>query len=463
MTSVLIVDDDLELRSALTRDLKAHGFEVLTAGSVAEALTALTRSSIDVLLTDLRINSERDGIDLLKQAQQVANQTRAVMMSAFATAQDYQAATQLGVVRVLWKPFSNEELLVAIQEAVESKTGFRGNIHGLSLIDLLQMMHFARRSVTVTVRGPTSGQIYLQDGEIIAAESGGLSGEEALRNILANPSGAIHTSVLAPRARSIGRDFEQLLLDALRQIDEKGDKAPDSGFDLAFPVSSRRPSILPPPAAGATEFSNPQAVKTRSVVPPPNPPAAKPASGAPAAAAKPGAPTPARAPGPSLAELAQSIANIAEPAPAPAPTEGQRSNKRMGKIDDACKEAVNKVDGAVACGVVDLDSGALLGIYNTAQFSQNLNEILAMACMDLFRGQSVTRSEQMIRKHRGVAEDGEHYFQEIHIASVNNYHFAKTVKKGKAVIMLVTKKNTNVGMGWAMLRSVIPLVEPHVP
>jgi len=135
----------------------------------------------------------------------------------------------------------------------------------------------------------------------------------------------------------------------------------------------------------------------------------------------------------------------------------------MGKIDDACKEAVNKVDGAVACGVVDLDSGALLGIYNTAQFSQNLNEILAMACMDLFRGQSVTRSEQMIRKHRGVAEDGEHYFQEIHIASVNNYHFAKTVKKGKAVIMLVTKKNTNVGMGWAMLRSVIPLVEPHVP
>jgi hypothetical protein len=29
--------------------------------------------------------------------------------------------------------------------------------------------------------------------------------------------------------------------------------------------------------------------------------------------------------------------------------------------------------------------------------------------------------------------------------------------------MLVTKKTTNVGMGWAMLRSVIPLVEPHIP
>ena len=135
----------------------------------------------------------------------------------------------------------------------------------------------------------------------------------------------------------------------------------------------------------------------------------------------------------------------------------------MGKIDDACRDVVNKVDGAVACGVVNLENGALHGIYNTNNFSQALNEMLATATTDLFRGQSVTRTEQMIRTHRGVAEDGEHYFQEIHIASVNNYHFAKTVKKGKAVIMLVTKKTTNVGMGWAMLRSVIPLVEPHVP
>jgi CheY-like chemotaxis protein len=458
VTSVLIVDDDPELRSALTRDLKENGFEVHTANSVNEAVAKLRKQSIDVLLTDLRINSERDGIDLLKQVQNLANQTRAVMMSAFATAQDYQAATQLGVVRVLWKPFSNDELLVAIQEAVESKTGFRGNIHGLSLIDLLQMMHFARRSVTVTVRGPTSGQIYLQDGAIIAAESGGLTGEEAFRTILANPSGAIHTSVLAPRPRSITRDFEGLLLDALRQIDEKHEGDPDSGFDMAFPVSSRRPSLMPTAAAGATEFSTTQSVTSRKSG---IPPALTPPS--PQVIVTNNPIVTEAGPGPSLAELAKNIADTAgssAPADALKPASG---SKRMVKIDDACRDVVNKVDGAVACAVVDLDSGGLLGIYNTAKFSQQLNDLLAMACMDLFRGQSVTRSEQMIRAHRGVREDGEHYFQEIHIASNNNYHFAKTVKKGKAVIMLVTKKTTNVGMGWAMLRSVIPLVEPHVP
>ena len=135
----------------------------------------------------------------------------------------------------------------------------------------------------------------------------------------------------------------------------------------------------------------------------------------------------------------------------------------MGKIDDACKDVVNKVDGAVACGVVDLDTGMLLGIHNSSQYTQTLNEVVAAATMDLFRGANIGRIEQMVRVHRGIPENGDHYFQEVHVSSENNFHFAKTISKGKAVIMLVTKKTTNIGMGWAQLKSVIPIIEPLVP
>jgi hypothetical protein len=135
----------------------------------------------------------------------------------------------------------------------------------------------------------------------------------------------------------------------------------------------------------------------------------------------------------------------------------------MGKIDDACKEVVAMVDGAVACGVVDLDTGMLLGIHNSAQYTSTLNEVVAAATMDLFRGANVGRVEQMVRSHRGIPENGDHYFNEMHITSANNYHFAKTVKGGKAVMMLVTKKTTNIGMGWAQVKAAIPKVEPHVP
>ncbi|HEY0840143.1 MAG TPA: hypothetical protein VGD74_08155 [Vulgatibacter sp.] len=135
----------------------------------------------------------------------------------------------------------------------------------------------------------------------------------------------------------------------------------------------------------------------------------------------------------------------------------------MGKMDDACKNIVNNVDGAVACGVVDLETGMLLGIHNASQYTQTLNEVVAAATMDMFRGPNINRIQQMVRVHRGIPENGENYFDEVHIVSRNNFHFAKTLKAGRAVIMLVTRKTTNIGMGWAQLRAAIPTVEPLVP
>ncbi len=135
----------------------------------------------------------------------------------------------------------------------------------------------------------------------------------------------------------------------------------------------------------------------------------------------------------------------------------------MSKIDDTCREVVENVDGAIACGVIDLDTGMLLGIYNSASYTQTLNEVVAAATMDMFRGPNVGRVEQMVRAHRGTPEDGAHYFDEIHITSRHNFHFAKTLKGGKAVMMLVTKKTTNIGMGWAQVKASIPKLEPLVP
>ena len=99
----------------------------------------------------------------------------------------------------------------------------------------------------------------------------------------------------------------------------------------------------------------------------------------------------------------------------------------MGKIDDACREVVSNVEGAVAAGVVDLDTGMLLGIFNSANYTQTLNEIVAGATMDMFRGSNVGRVEQMVRTHRGIPEDGAHYFEEVHVTSKNNYHYMKTI------------------------------------
>lgn len=245
-TSILIVEDDEQLRSAVARDLSRRGFDVTTATSVDGALAHFHDRSFDVVLTDLRMEGA-DGIDLLAALSRVAPGARPILMSAYASARDHQRAIQLGAVQVLCKPFTPTELMRAIQQAVECESGFRGRVHGLSLVDVLQMFHYGRRSLSVYVGGDRGGEIHLRDGEIVHARHGADVGEDALRTILAMPSGSIETVPLDSNETSVTRPFQALLLDVLRELDEeKNDDDPFGGFDGAFmpfePLSTPSPS-----------------------------------------------------------------------------------------------------------------------------------------------------------------------------------------------------------------------------
>lgn len=252
MTSVLVVDDDAQLRSALARELADQGMAVEVAPSVEEAVTVLGRMNVDVLVTDLRM-SDRDGIDLLTTVRETSSHTRTILMSAYASAKDYQTAIELGAVKVLCKPFTPSEMLDAVRQAIDCSTGFRGSLHGLSLIDMLQMFHYGRRSLCLTVGSVPPGTICFKDGEIVHAQRGDVQGEDALRAILAAKSGSVSTTVGTNVPRTIERSFQGLLLDLLRQMDESAEPEPvvDFEFDVlphTPPGIAMRVSTAPPPS-----------------------------------------------------------------------------------------------------------------------------------------------------------------------------------------------------------------------
>jgi ActR/RegA family two-component response regulator len=221
-TSVLVVEDDTTFRSTLARDLGSRGHSVALAGGVDDALAALAGGKFEVLLTDLRLGG-RDGIDLLKRARSVAPSTRSILMSGFASARDYQRAIELGAVRVLCKPFSSAELNQAIEHARDCSQGYSGNIHGLSLIDVLQLYQFGRRSIAIRVVGGRGGEILLREGAFVHAAHGELTGERALISLLAMPSGVLRSETLPPSfTTTIDRPAQAVLLDCLRQLDEGG-------------------------------------------------------------------------------------------------------------------------------------------------------------------------------------------------------------------------------------------------
>ena len=246
MTSVIVVEDDSGFLRAIERELRREGMHVQSTDSMEQALGWLQEAETDVLLADLCIR-DVSGIDLLRRARELSPRTRAVLMSGYASGKDYETAVELGAVRVLIKPFSNDELVEAIRRAAECDTGFRGSFHGLGLIDLLQMFHYAKRSTVLVVTAGQGGKIFVDQGNMVHAEHGSIRGEAALKAMLSMPAGSLRTEAFSePPERSIERGFQEVLLDSLRMLDEV-ESPPQLDEEGASPASlSSVPKSLAP-------------------------------------------------------------------------------------------------------------------------------------------------------------------------------------------------------------------------
>jgi hypothetical protein len=101
--------------------------------------------------------------------------------------------------------------------------------------------------------------------------------------------------------------------------------------------------------------------------------------------------------------------------------------------------------------VVDLNTGLLMGVHHTVPyFTQSYLDAVAAAAVDMFRGKNVKRVEKLISQHRG--REITDAFEEIFVSSPHVFHFMKALEGKGAVVVLVTRKTINQGLGWASLR-----------
>jgi hypothetical protein len=131
--------------------------------------------------------------------------------------------------------------------------GFQGAIGSIPLADLLQVWSLNRFSGVVTVSsGEQTGHLYFVEGDVVHAEAGGITGEQAVGMILGWPEGAFelfpNTTTLH---RTIAKSFSHLLLDAHRELDERRREEA---------AATPPPEVKPPGRAqGATASASPAA------------------------------------------------------------------------------------------------------------------------------------------------------------------------------------------------------------
>src|ERR1700736_318993 len=120
MAKILIVDDQRNMRTTLAMMLRGSAYEVDEAADGEQGAERGATGAYDVVLTDLRMGT-KDGIDVLRATKDTHPLTEVIVMTAYGTIESAVEAMRLGAFDYIQKPFTEQELVVKIDKAVQNR------------------------------------------------------------------------------------------------------------------------------------------------------------------------------------------------------------------------------------------------------------------------------------------------------------------------------------------------------
>ena len=118
--AILVVDDEAEIREGLELLLGSEGYGVTSAETGGEGLARLEEKPYDLLLLDVSL-PDRNGLDILKEVHRRDPDLSIVLITAYGSVDMARAAFKSGAQDYITKPWSNDELLSQVAQAVEGR------------------------------------------------------------------------------------------------------------------------------------------------------------------------------------------------------------------------------------------------------------------------------------------------------------------------------------------------------
>ncbi len=116
--TILLVDDDVKMKTIVAEVLQHEGFAMLTALNGQDALQAFGQKEVDLVLLDVAL-PDIDGIELLRRFVQAKPYVPVIMISGVATIDRAVQATKLGAYDFLEKPLEPQRVLITMKNALE--------------------------------------------------------------------------------------------------------------------------------------------------------------------------------------------------------------------------------------------------------------------------------------------------------------------------------------------------------
>jgi DNA-binding NtrC family response regulator len=120
MARILVIDDDPDMRVMVEQTLKSGGHEVILAADGRQGVEQYRACLADVVITDLYMPNQ-EGLETIRELRSGFANVGIIAMSGWPTAPTMlPIAQKLGAVKILQKPFLAEELIAAVDRALEN-------------------------------------------------------------------------------------------------------------------------------------------------------------------------------------------------------------------------------------------------------------------------------------------------------------------------------------------------------
>lgn len=165
--SILIVDDDEDIRTALVEAVKNWGFAVSEAKDGEQAILKLMSEHFDIVISDLMMPG-LDGLTLLQKTKELDKEILVIIITGYATIETAVKAINAGAYDYIAKPFSLDELMVVIRNASERLWLAS---HNKTLLDDLRSAHAEISALKIALSQT--------EGEVESGSDGGQGGAAA--------------------------------------------------------------------------------------------------------------------------------------------------------------------------------------------------------------------------------------------------------------------------------------------
>ncbi len=154
MTSgtVLVIDDEKEMRETLKLLLDHSGFQATVCASVEQGLTELSENFYDVVVTDYYLN-DGTGSDIMKYCREYCPKTRVIVMTGHASLENAVDALRNGAFDYVMKPFEFDLLYHSLQRALEH-------------ISMMDEIALAKERYRALIEDMNEGYLIVKDGVI---------------------------------------------------------------------------------------------------------------------------------------------------------------------------------------------------------------------------------------------------------------------------------------------------------